>query len=54
MDSSANGAAGPALTFGTNVDLFSAVLGRQQTLSLVTSRDAYLVGVVTVTAPLRS
>jgi hypothetical protein len=54
MDSSANGAIGTALTFGVNVDLFSAVLGRQQTIHLVTDRDAYLVGVVTVTAPMRS
>ena len=54
MDSSAAGAVGPRLTFGTNVDEFATVLGARQTLSLTTKEDAYLVGVVTVTAPMRS
>lgn len=54
FDSSAAGAIGPALTFGVNVDLFAGVLGAQQTLTLTTDQDAYLVGVVTVTAPMRS
>jgi hypothetical protein len=54
MDSSAAGAVGPRLTFGVDVDEFSARLGARQTLRLSTSEDAYLVGVVTVTAPMRS
>ncbi len=39
---------------GVNVDLFAGVLGAEQTLTLTTDQDAYLVGVVTVTAPTRS
>ncbi|XVQ11274.1 sigma-70 family RNA polymerase sigma factor [Spirillospora sp. CA-255316] len=51
LDGSAAGAIGPAMTFGTDIDDFSARLGRSRGLALVTRRDAVITGVVTVTAP---
>jgi RNA polymerase sigma factor (sigma-70 family) len=54
MDSSAAGAVGPALTFGVDVGYFTATLDSGKTLSLTSRQDAYLAGVVTVTAPMRS
>lgn len=54
FDSSSLGAVGPPLTFGTDVDDFTAVLGRHSTLSVETKQDALLLGVVTVAAPMRS
>ncbi|WP_235834255.1 sigma-70 family RNA polymerase sigma factor [Actinomadura logoneensis] len=54
FDSSSLGALGPPLTFGTDVDEFATVLGRHSSLSIETTRDAVLLGVVTVAAPLRS
>ncbi|MFG1998005.1 sigma-70 family RNA polymerase sigma factor [Spirillospora sp. NPDC048911] len=53
-DGSANGAIDTELTFGIDVDNFAAPLHSGGTLSLTTRRDAYLAGVVTVTAPKRS
>ncbi|MEV4252867.1 sigma-70 family RNA polymerase sigma factor [Spirillospora sp. NPDC049652] len=54
FDSSSIGALGPPLTFGTDVDDFTAVLGRRSSLSVETKQDALLLGVVTVAAPMRS
>ncbi|WP_307796703.1 sigma-70 family RNA polymerase sigma factor [Actinomadura barringtoniae] len=54
LDSSAAGAIGPALTFGVDVGYFAATLDSGKTLSLTSKQDAYLAGVVTVTAPMRS
>ncbi|MFC5180551.1 sigma-70 family RNA polymerase sigma factor [Actinomadura harenae] len=54
FDSSSLGAVGPQLTFGTDVDDFTAVLGRRSKLSVETKDDAVLLGVVTVSAPMRS
>ncbi|MQY04942.1 sigma-70 family RNA polymerase sigma factor [Actinomadura macrotermitis] len=54
LDSAADGAIGPKLTFGIDVDYFSVTLGRHPVLSLSTGRDALFAGVVTVTAPMRS
>ncbi|WP_051108879.1 sigma-70 family RNA polymerase sigma factor [Actinomadura flavalba] len=45
---------GTKLTFGIDVDTFSAVLARRPVLTLTTRNDALLTGVITVTAPLRS
>ncbi|MFD0854091.1 hypothetical protein ACFQ07_17775, partial [Actinomadura adrarensis] len=53
LDGSSNGAIGPSLTFGTDVDEFAARLGTARKLTLVTGHDALLMGVVTVTAPMR-
>jgi hypothetical protein len=39
------------MTFGTDIDDFSARLGPRRGLALVTRRDAVITGVVTVTAP---
>lgn len=52
--SASQGAIGPALTFGTDVRRFSATLGRRQSLTFVSDRDAYLAGAITVTSPMRS
>ncbi|GAA1566843.1 hypothetical protein GCM10009678_57190 [Actinomadura kijaniata] len=54
LDGSSDGAVGPGLTFGIDVDYFTAVLDGHATLTLTTRRDALLAGVVTVTAPMRS
>ncbi|WP_051467461.1 sigma-70 family RNA polymerase sigma factor [Actinomadura oligospora] len=54
FDNSSLGAVGRQLTFGTDVDDFTAVLGRRSTLSMETQDDALLLGVVTVNAPMRS
>jgi RNA polymerase sigma factor (sigma-70 family) len=53
FDSSAAGAAGPPLTFGADVEHVAATLTGRPVLTLTTSADAFLVGVVTVTAPMR-
>ncbi|GAA2621655.1 sigma-70 family RNA polymerase sigma factor [Actinomadura fulvescens] len=53
-DGSANGAIGAELTFGIDVDYFSTRLDGRGTLRLTTRQDAYLAGVITVTAPMRS
>ncbi|MGI5166351.1 sigma-70 family RNA polymerase sigma factor [Spirillospora sp. CA-253888] len=54
LDASALGAVGTKLTFGIDVDCFSTKLGDRATLTLTTRQDAFLTGVVTVTAPMRS
>lgn len=54
MDSASLGATGPKLTFGTDVGRYSAILPEKPTLSLTTVQDAYLLGAVTVTSPMRS
>ncbi|MFC4912449.1 sigma-70 family RNA polymerase sigma factor [Actinomadura gamaensis] len=54
FDSSSTGAIGTPLTFGTDVHDFTTVLSRRSTLSVDTDEDALLLGVVTVTAPMRS
>ncbi|WP_067486231.1 sigma-70 family RNA polymerase sigma factor [Actinomadura hibisca] len=54
LDSSAFGAIGTKLTFGIDVDCFSATVTDRATLTLTTRQDAFLTGVVTVTAPMRS
>ncbi|MFC5747348.1 sigma-70 family RNA polymerase sigma factor [Actinomadura rugatobispora] len=51
LDGSATGAIGPAMTFGTDIDDFTATLGQSPGLALVTRRDAVITGAVTVTAP---
>ncbi|MFI0448161.1 sigma-70 family RNA polymerase sigma factor [Actinomadura sp. 6N118] len=53
-DGSANGAIGAELTFGIDVDYFLTRLDGARKLRLTTQQDAYLVGVVTVIAPMRS
>ncbi|WP_433331464.1 sigma-70 family RNA polymerase sigma factor [Spirillospora sp. CA-294931] len=53
-DGSAAGAIGSELTFGIDVDYFSSRLDSGRRLSFTTRQDAYLVGVVSVTAPMRS
>ncbi|POM26566.1 RNA polymerase sigma factor [Actinomadura rubteroloni] len=54
LDGSTPGALGTKLTFGLDVDRFSASLNDRPVLTLSTGRDAVLVGVVTVTAPTRT
>lgn len=51
---SARGAVGDPLTFGTDVVRFDAVLGRETDIRILTEQDAVLVGVVAVTAPMRT
>ncbi|MFC3998084.1 sigma-70 family RNA polymerase sigma factor [Nocardiopsis sediminis] len=51
---SARGAVGPPMAFGTDVVRFSAVLPRDPELRLTSRGDAYLAGVVAVTAPMRT
>jgi hypothetical protein len=53
MDGSARGAVGPALSFGTDVDDFPAVLDGGAELALTTRQDAYLPGAISVVAPIR-
>ncbi|MDX6741960.1 sigma-70 family RNA polymerase sigma factor [Actinocorallia sp. A-T 12471] len=50
----AEGAVGQSLTFGVDVIGHEAELGGRSAVSLTTKADAYVAGVVTVTAPLRS
>ncbi|GAA3236848.1 sigma-70 family RNA polymerase sigma factor [Actinocorallia longicatena] len=52
--SSAAGAVGPRMTYGVDVVSYTARLRGKPLLSLTTKTDAYVAGVVTVTAPLRS
>ncbi|WP_269769165.1 hypothetical protein [Nocardiopsis gilva] len=52
--SSARGAVGPPLAFGTDVVRFNPVLPRDPEVRLVTRQDAYLAGAVAVTAPMRT
>ncbi|WP_258571994.1 sigma-70 family RNA polymerase sigma factor [Actinomadura parmotrematis] len=54
LDSSAAGAIDANLTFGIDVDYFAVALGRRPAVTLSTGQDAFLTGVVTVTAPMRS
>ncbi|ROO90531.1 RNA polymerase sigma factor (sigma-70 family) [Actinocorallia herbida] len=50
----AEGALGQSLTFGVDVVGHDAELGGKSSVALTTKADAYVAGVVTVTAPLRS
>lgn len=52
--SSSEGAVGPSMTFGVDVVSYEAKLKDKPVLELTTNSDAYVAGVVTVTAPLRS
>ncbi|HEY3683404.1 MAG TPA: sigma-70 family RNA polymerase sigma factor [Streptosporangiaceae bacterium] len=54
MDSSSEGAVGPALTFGVDVKTFATVLPDKAVLRFVTGQDAYVLGVVTLTSPMRT
>jgi hypothetical protein len=51
--SSARGAVGAPMTFGTDVVQFDAVLGRETDIRIPSGQDAVLVGVVALTAPMR-
>jgi hypothetical protein len=51
---SARGAQGDPMAFGTDVVRFSVVLPPEPELRLVSGPDAYLAGVVAVTAPMRT
>ena len=52
--SSALGAVGDPMTFGTDVVRFDAVLGRETDIRIPSGQDALLVGVVALTAPMRA
>ncbi|WP_344098153.1 sigma-70 family RNA polymerase sigma factor [Nocardiopsis tropica] len=52
--SSARGAVGDPFTFGTDVVRFDPVLGRETDIRILTEQDAVLVGVVALTAPMRT
>lgn len=52
--SSARGAVGDPMTFGTDVVRFDAVLGRETDIRIPSGQDAVLVGVVALTAPMRT
>ncbi|MBB6174631.1 RNA polymerase sigma factor (sigma-70 family) [Nocardiopsis mwathae] len=54
FSSSARGAVGPPLTFGTDVVRFTPTLPRDPQVRLVTQGDAFVAGVVAVTAPMRT
>ncbi|MEU6033771.1 sigma-70 family RNA polymerase sigma factor [Actinomadura sp. NPDC047616] len=51
LDGSADGAIGPGLSFGIDVDVFPAFLRRAGTVAFTTGRDACLPGVLTVAGP---
>jgi len=51
LDGSADGALGPGLAFGIDVDVFPAFLRRTGTVTFATGRDACLPGVLTLAAP---
>ena len=51
---SARGAVGDPMAFGTDVLRTEPVLGRESELRIASDRDAVLVGVVAVTAPMRT
>lgn len=50
---SARGAEGDPLAFGTDVVRFDSVLGRETDIRILSERDAVMVGVVALTAPMR-
>ncbi|MFE1166307.1 sigma-70 family RNA polymerase sigma factor [Nocardiopsis sp. NPDC058789] len=52
--SSARGAVGDPMTFGTDVVRFDAVLGRESDIRIPSGQDAVVVGVVALTAPMRT
>ena len=54
MDGSAHGATGPSLTFGVDVKTFQARLPAHPKLRFTTYQDAYLLGVITLTSPMRT
>ena len=54
MDGSAHGAAGPSLTFGVDVKTFTTRLPAHPALTFTTHQDAYLLGVITLTSPMRT
>jgi hypothetical protein len=51
---SARGAVGDPMAFGTDVLRADPVIGRESELRVVSDRDAVLVGVVALTAPMRT
>ncbi|MEU3019853.1 sigma-70 family RNA polymerase sigma factor [Nocardiopsis sp. NPDC007018] len=51
---SARGAVGDPMAFGTDVARFDAVLGRETDIRIPSGQDAVVVGVVALTAPMRT
>ncbi|WP_283139703.1 sigma-70 family RNA polymerase sigma factor [Rhizohabitans arisaemae] len=54
FDSSAEGALGPGMTFGVDVETYRGELGERPVLRLTTKRDVYVLGVVALSVPARS
>jgi len=54
MDGASHGARGPKLTFGVDVKTYRALMPAGAVLRFGTRQDAYVLGVVTLTSPMRS